>query len=140
MNDWVEEEAVRYLGVSDNVREEIAQADCIVLPSYREGTPRTLLEAAAMARPIVTTDAVGCREVVDDTINGYLCKPKDAYDLADKMERIVSMSQGEREAMGFLGRKKAEREFDEQIVISKYFAAIEAVLAKKNSEMPNTEE
>ena len=138
MNNWVKEGSVRYLGVSDNVREEIAQADCVVLPSYREGTPRTLLEAAAMARPIVTTDAAGCREVVDDTINGYLCKSKDASDLANKMERIVSMSQGEREAMGFQGRKKAEREFDEQIVIAKYIAAIEAVLAKKNSEMPNT--
>jgi len=131
MNDWVAEGAVRYLGVSDNVREEIAQADCVVLPSYREGTPRTLLEAAAMARPIVTTDAVGCREVVDDGINGYLCKPKDASDLADKMELIVSLSHAEREAMGLRGREKVEREFDEQIVICKYLSAIEEVLATR---------
>lgn len=129
MNDWVAEGTVLYLGVSDNVREEIAQADCVVLPSYREGTPRTLLEAAAMARPIVTTDAVGCREVVDDGINGYLCKPKDASDLADKMERIVSMAHVQREAMGLRGREKVEREFDEQIVIDKYLSAIEEVLA-----------
>jgi len=131
INEWVAEGAVRYLGVSDNVREEIAQVDCVVLPSYREGTPRTLLEAAAMSRPIVTTDAVGCREVVDDTINGYLCKLKDASDLADKMERIVSMPGAEREAMGLRGREKVEREFDEQIVIDKYLSAIKAVLAKK---------
>lgn len=131
MNDWVAEGAVRYLGVSDNVREEIAQADCVVLPSYREGTPRTLLEAAAMARPIVTTDAVGCREVVDDGINGYLCKPKDASDLADKMELIVSLTHAEREAMGLRGRKKVEREFDERIVICKYLSAIEEVLATR---------
>ncbi len=139
MNDWVTEGAVCYLGVSDNVRQEIAQADCVVLPSYREGIPRTLLEAAAMARPIVTTDSVGCREVVVDGINGYLCKPKDASDLADKMERIVVMSAAQREAMGLRGREKVEREFDEQIVIDKYISAIEAVLAKKPSEMPYSE-
>lgn len=134
MNDWVAEGVVRYLGVSDTVQEEIAQADCVVLPSYyREGTPRTLLEAAAMARPIVTTDAVGCREVVDHGINGYLCKLKDASDLAVKMEQIVSMSHAQRSAMGMRGREKVEREFDERIVIDKYLSAIEEVLARKIS-------
>lgn len=131
MNDWVAEGTVLYLGVSDNVREEIAQADCVVLPSYREGTPRTLLEAAAMARPIVTTDAVGCREVVDDGINGYLCNPKDASDLADKMERIVSLSHAQRKAMGLRGREKVERQFDEEIVIRKYLEAIEMAISKR---------
>ncbi len=132
MDEWVAEGVVRYLGVSDNVREEIAQADCVVLPSfYREGTPRTLLEAAAMARPIVTTDSVGCRDVVDDGVNGYLCKPKDASDLADKMERIVRMSPAEREGMGLRGREKVEREFDEKIVIQKYLEAIEVAISKK---------
>lgn len=135
MDEWVAEGVVRYLGVSDNVREEIAQADCIVLPSfYREGTPRTLLEAAAMARPIITTDSVGCRDVVDDGVNGFLCRPRDASDLADKMERTIYMSQTERGAMGLRGREKVEREFDEKIVIDKYLAAIEAVLAKTNPE------
>jgi glycosyltransferase involved in cell wall biosynthesis len=135
MEDWMAEGVVRYLGVSDSVREEIALADCIVLPSfYREGTPRSLLEAAAMARPIVTTDSVGCRDVVDDGVNGYLCKPRDASDLAAKMERIVRMSPVEREIMGASGRKKIEREFDEQIVIKKYLFAIEALLAEKPSE------
>jgi len=135
MNEWVIEGTVRYLGVSDNVREEIAQADCIVLPSfYREGVPRALLEAAAMARPIVTTDSVGCRDVVDDGVNGYLCKPRSAADLADKMERFVAMSHTERELMGLRGREKVEREFDEQIVICKYLLAIESVLIKKPSD------
>jgi glycosyltransferase involved in cell wall biosynthesis len=129
MEDWVAEGAVRYLGVSDNVQEEIALADCVVLPSYREGTPRTLLEAAAMARPIVTTDTVGCRDVVVNGVNGYLCKPNDASDLAEKMERITRMSHAERALMGLRGREKVEREFDEQIVIRKYLEAIEATLA-----------
>jgi len=129
MDEWIAEGIVRYLGVSDNVRDEIAQADCVVLPSfYREGTPRALLEAAAMARPIITTDSVGCRDVVDDGLNGYLCKPKDVVDLADKMEHFLRMSPHEREVMGLYGRSKMERDFDERIVIKKYLSAIEDVL------------
>ena len=133
MDEWVAEGVVRYLGVSNNVREEIALADCVVLPSfYREGTPRALLEAAAMARPIITTNSVGCRDVVDDGVNGFLCRPKDASDLADKMAQMIAMPQERREAMGQRGREKVEREFDEMRVIDKYLAAIEAVLDRKN--------
>lgn len=124
MDDWVVRGYVNYLGVSDDVRIEIAVADCIVLPSYREGTPRTLLEAAAMGRPIITTDAVGCREVVDDGRNGYLCKVRDAVDLAAKMERMLSLTKEQRCEMGLRGRQKMEAEFDEQFVIRKYLEAI----------------
>ena len=81
-----------------------------------------------MARPIVTTDAVGCREVVDDGSNGYLCKPQNASDLADKMEKIVSLTNEEREAMGLQGRQKVEHKFDEKIVIQKYLEAIQTAL------------
>lgn len=124
MDGWVAQGEVRYLGVSDDVREQIGEADCVVLPSYREGTPRTLLEAAAMGRPLVTTDAVGCRQVVEDGVNGYLCQVRDARDLADKMERILLMTADERTAMGLAGPAKMEREFDERLVIDKYLAAI----------------
>lgn len=133
MDEWAKEGVICYLGVSDNVAEEIALADCIVLPSYREGVPRTLLEAAAMARPIVATDAIGCRDVVDDGINGYLCKLRDAADLADKIARMAALSHAEREAMGRRGREKMEREFDEQIVINKYLQAIEEILNRPES-------
>lgn len=122
------ERGVIYLGVSDDVRIEIANADCIVLPSYyREGTPRALLEAAAIGRPIVTTDSVGCREVVDDGQNGYLCKVRDARDLAVQMERILSLTPEQRRQMSVYGRQKMEREFDEKIVIKKYLDAIREV-------------
>jgi glycosyltransferase involved in cell wall biosynthesis len=129
MDEWVAEGIVRYLGISDSVSDLIAQADCVVLPSfYREGTPRTLLEAAAMARPIVTTDSVGCREVVDDGVNGFLCRPRDAVDLADKLALMVALTPGERKSLGLRGREKAERQFDEQIVIHKYLEVIETIL------------
>lgn len=122
---------VVYLGSSDNVSIEIANADCIVLPSYyREGTPRVLLEAAAMGRPIITTNAIGCREVVDDGINGYLCKIRDPKDLADKMELMLTLSPEQREAMGLQGRKKMESEFDETIVIEKYLTVINSIVIR----------
>ncbi len=131
MAAWVAQGYVRYLGVSDDVRLEIAAADCVVLPSYREGTPRTLLEAAAMGKPIITTDAVGCREVVDDGVNGYLCKVRDAEDLAAKMHRMIALSDDERAAMGRAGRKKMEAQFDEKIVIAKYLQVVAELVGKR---------
>ena len=128
MDDWVDEGIVNYLGESDDVRSQITAATCIVLPSYREGTPRSLLEAAAMGRPIITTDAVGCREVVDDGVNGYLCKVRDAADLAEKMERMLTLSHDQRAEMGKRGRAKMKAEFDEKIVIKKYLEAISTAI------------
>lgn len=133
MGAWVAEGVVNYLGVSDDVRAEIAAADCVVLPSYREGTPRTLLEAAAMARPIIATDAVGCREVVDDGVNGYLCHVGSAHDLAAKMAQMLSLSASQRTEMGLRGRKKVESEFDERIVIGKYLDVISSILGTRKN-------
>ncbi|MDA7818286.1 glycosyltransferase family 4 protein [Sulfurimonas sp.] len=129
MQEWVGDGYVSYLGTSDDVPSAIASVDCVVLPSYyREGTPRVLLEAASMAQPIITTDNVGCRDVVDDEINGYLCEVKNANDLADKMEMMISLSEDERKAMGEAGRKKIVKEFDEKIVIDKYLESIKEIL------------
>ena len=116
---------IRYLGATDDMKAALSQADCVVLPSYyREGVPRSLLEAAAMACPIITTDAVGCREVVDDGVNGFLVRPRDASDLSEKMIRMLEMTPKDLEMMGLAGRKKMELEFDEQLVIRRYFDVI----------------
>jgi len=129
MQKWVDAELVNYLGVSDNVTEIILKADCIVLPSfYREGTPRTLLESASMAKPIITTDNVGCRDVVDDGVNGYLCEVKNIKDLADKIEMMLNLTDEQRKSMGKAGRKKIVQQFDEKIVINKYLDAIKDIL------------
>jgi glycosyltransferase involved in cell wall biosynthesis len=131
MDDLVAQ-GVIYLGVSDDVRVEIAEADCIVLPSYYpEGTPRALLEAAAMGKPIITTDTVGCREVVDDSINGYLCQARDSTDLAEKMDKMLQLTPEQRQQMGVYGRQKIEREFDEKIVINKYLAILDVIFSTK---------
>lgn len=124
MDDWVKEGVVEYLGVADDVKPYLVAADCVVLPSYREGVPRSLLEAAAIGRPIVTTDAAGCRDVVDDGVNGLLCRVGDADDLADKLLRMIEMSPEERMLMGQAGRRKMELEFDEKIVIRRYLEVI----------------
>ncbi|WP_061033166.1 glycosyltransferase family 4 protein [Vibrio splendidus] len=130
MQSWVDEGIVNYLGVSDSVEEEIAQVDCMVLPSfYREGVPKSLLEAGAMGKPIVTTNNVGCRETVDDGVNGFLCEPRSSDSLTEKLELMISMSHQERLSMGQQSRLKVKNEFDEKIVIQKYLDAIEGCLS-----------
>ena len=131
MKEWTGQGFVRYLGVSDDVREHIASADCIVLPSYREGTPRTLLEAAAMGKPIITTNVVGCKEVVEHGVNGFLCEVKNVPDLALKMKEMLLLSEDQRRVMGENGRLKMEKEFDEKIVIQKYLKAIDFALSEQ---------
>ncbi len=128
MESWVAEGVVEYLGETDDVRPYIAHADCIVLPSYREGLSKTLLEAAAMSRPIVATDVPGCREVVDDGVSGYLCKVRDVSDLADKLESILLLSKQQRTDMGLMGRGKMQREFDAGIILHRYLNVVDEVL------------
>lgn len=125
---WVREGIVRYLGSTDDVLPCLHDADCVVLPSfYKEGVPRTLLEAAAMAKPIITTDAPGCRDTVEDGVTGFLCHLRDADDLADKMLRMIEMERGHFTVMGQRGREKMMREFDERIVINRYLDVIEQI-------------
>ncbi|HFI9397022.1 TPA: glycosyltransferase family 4 protein, partial [Vibrio parahaemolyticus] len=129
MQAWVDEGIVDYLGVSDSVEKEIAQVDCMVLPSfYREGVPKSLLEACAMGKAIVTTDNVGCRETVEDGLNGFLCEPRSTSSLTEKLERMITLSHAERLAMGCQSRLKVEKEFDEKIVISKYLHAVKSAI------------
>ena len=128
MAAWVKEGVVCYLGATDDVKPYLAEADCVVLPSYyREGTPRSLLEAAAMSKPIITTDTIGCRDVVDDGVNGFLCLPKNTDDLAEQMEKMIRLEPERLSEMGKMGRQKIERGFDEKIVIERYLAVIESV-------------
>lgn len=121
MNEWIQEGIIEYLGSTNDVRPYIYESTCIVLPSYyREGIPFSLMEGAAAGKPIITTDNVGCREVVEDGITGFLCKIKDSEDLAKQMEKIISMSEEERIQMGLKGREKMENEFSFDTVINKY--------------------
>lgn len=124
MGRWLSEGVIEYLGVTDDVSIFIRESSCVVLPSYREGMSRVLLEAGAMGRPIVTTDVTGCREIVEDGLNGFLCACNDSADLAVKMENILLLSHEERIEMGKKGRRKIEEEFSQDIVFQLYFDAI----------------
>lgn len=129
IDGWIANNTVEYLGTTEDVRAFIENADCIVLPSYREGTPKTLLEAASISKPIVTTDVPGCKDVVVNNFNGLLCKVRDPYDLALKMKQLASYDNHTLEQFGQNGRKKVESEFDEKIVINKYIDAIQKLIA-----------
>ena len=127
LDQWIEEGLVSYLGFTEDVRPYIENADVVLLPSYREGMARILLEAASMGKPIITTDVPGCREVVDDAQTGFLCRVRDPNDLAEKMIRMLELSDDDRALMGKRGRKKMEKEFSEKIVINRYLEAINKI-------------
>lgn len=126
LNSWIDEGLINYLGHSDDVKSEILKVDCVVLPSYREGLSRVLLEAGALAKPIVTTNTPGCKDVVDDNINGFLCQVKNAKDLALQIEKMIKLNSDERKLMGQNSREKIIREFDEKLVIEKYIKSIKS--------------
>lgn len=115
---WKAEGILTWLGEVLDVRPVVALADVVVLPSYREGVPRSLLEAAAMGKPIITTNAVGCREVVDDEVNGFLVPVKDVKALARAMIRMIQHPEM-RMRMGRASREKVECAFEETVVIEK---------------------
>ncbi|WP_127091173.1 glycosyltransferase family 4 protein [Aquabacter cavernae] len=121
---WVREGSVEYLGTTDDVRPSIAAANCVVLPSYREGAPRTLIEAAAMGRPLIASDVPGCRAVVDRDISGFFCDARDADSLAVAMGRFLDLPYGAQVEMGQASRAKMVREFDQQRVIDIYRGVI----------------
>jgi glycosyltransferase involved in cell wall biosynthesis len=121
---WAGESIVEQLGVSEDVRPFIAAAHCVVLPSYREGLPRSLLEGAAMARPLIASDVPGCRDVVDHGVNGLLCEVRSASSLAAVMEQMLGLTVADRHAMGAAARKKVEAEFDQKLVAQAYLAEI----------------
>ena len=132
--EWLEgNDDVRYLGRSDDVREQIREVDCIVHPSYHEGMSNVLLEGAAMGKPLIASNIPGCREVIDDGVNGFVFEPRCVDDLVDKLERFLSMDRNAWVKMGMKSREKVEREFDRNIVVNAYLEAIEEILSKKGS-------
>ena len=131
MQQWIDEGIIDYLGKTDRVEKYIREADCIVYPSYyREGVPRSLLETAAMGKPIITTENVGCKEVVEDGYNGYKIPVKNSHALTRAMQQFIDLSEEEKNQLGQNSRKLAEEKFDEKFVIDSYLDQIEKVTAK----------
>lgn len=131
-NNWQSEGIVSYWGTSSDVRIELALVDCVVLPSYREGTPRSLLEAAAMGRPLIATDVPGCREVVHAGLNGLLCDPRDYKSLATQMENVLKMTPEKLYKFTQVSRELVQEQFDENLVIEAYLRVLQKITRKSN--------
>ncbi|MDX2133891.1 MAG: glycosyltransferase family 4 protein [Saprospiraceae bacterium] len=125
---WIKSGVIRYMGVVEDVRPYLAESDVVVLPSYREGLSRTLLEAMAMARPILVTDVPGCRETVVHTLNGLVVPPRNASALAEAMMHFCAMTDQERDQMGLEGRRIALRDFAGADVGAQYLRIVESAL------------
>lgn len=139
--EWIRPPYIKYLGFKDDVREVIRDVECVVLPSYYpEGIPRVLQEGMSMERPIITADSDGCREAVNEGVNGYTVRPRDPDHLAETMLKIVDLSPEDRATMGKAGRYKAVREFHEDITLQQYLHIIhDAVDSMSTSSSVTTE-
>ncbi len=124
LEGWVAEGVVEYCGAVEDVRPFLGNADCVVLPSYREGLSRVLLEAGAMARPAIATDVPGCRDVIVPGETGLLCAVRDSHSLATRMIDMLALPQERRAQMGRAAQAHIAAKYTENRVISAYRAAL----------------
>ena len=125
LSEYEDKGIITYHGLIMDVRDVLSYTHCTIHPTYYpEGLSNVLLESSASGRPIITTDRSGCREVVDDGVNGYMIKQKDTQSLIDIVEKFISLTNDERKEMGLAGRKKVEKEFDRQIVVDAYLSEV----------------
>lgn len=124
LNELVENDIIKYLGKTSDVRPYLKDVHCTIMPSYHEGMSNVNLESAANGRPVITTDVPGCRETVDDGVSGFLVKVKDPQSLIEGVEKFLNLPYEQKKQMGLEGRKKVEREFDRQMVIDAYMKEI----------------
>jgi len=126
LDDYIKNGTVIYHGMVRDVRKIHKISHCTIHPSfYPEGISNVLLESCACARPIITTDRSGCREVVDDCVNGFVVKQHDSEDLIQKIEKFLELKHEQKMQMGLAGRTKVEREFDRRIVVDAYLKELE---------------
>ena len=117
----VDDKTIIYHGLVKDIIAIHRVTHCTVHPTYYpEGMSNVLLEACASGRPIITTDRAGCREIIDDGVNGFVVQQKDSNDLIDKLEKFINLSYEQKKAMGLAARTKVEKEFDRKIVVRKY--------------------
>ncbi len=128
LNSWVQNGDLIYHPFTANILDIIKDKSCVVLPSYREGTPKSLLEALALAKPIITTNVPGCKETVQQGLNGFLCTAKDEQSLAQALKKMLTLSTSELRDMSEVSRQIAVKKYDQNIVINKYINAIKVSL------------
>ncbi len=119
IDDLINKKLINFFNFQKNTIKFIEESNCIILPSYREGLSRTLLEGASIGRPIITCDVPGCRDVVKNNFNGFLCKVKSIDDLENKIIKFINLDNNKKIEFGINSRKIANN-FDEKIVIKRY--------------------
>lgn len=124
---WQQEQILEYRGAMDDVRPAIAESHVIVLPSYREGMPRVVLEGAAMGRPAIVSDVPGCRQAIETGKTGWLCAARSASSLAEQMINVINTDRAYLEQAGKAARERMEKSFGEEKVVAAYLACIPAV-------------
>ncbi|WP_374730282.1 glycosyltransferase family 4 protein [Marinobacter sp. RI1] len=124
VRQWQEEEVLKYSGVTEDVRPLIEKAHVLVLPSYREGMPRTVLEAGAMGRPAIVADVPGCRQAIEPEVTGWLCEVRSAESLAQQMMRVVDMNAEELQKAGNAARQRMQAHFSEDVVVKAYLECL----------------
>jgi glycosyltransferase involved in cell wall biosynthesis len=133
LTNWIEDGVIKYYGNVADVRPYIADSDVVVLPSYREGMPRAILESLAMGKAVITTDTAGCRETVEQGKNGLLVPVRNVVKLIDGIRYFCDLHTEEIEKMGAVSRQKALQEFDQTIINQSILQVIEQTLAEKNT-------
>lgn len=113
-----------YESFTDNVSKYITEADCLILPSYREGSSKVILEAGALGRPVIGSNVTGINNIIDNDINGILIKPKDVNSLKISIIKFINLSASSKLIMSINMRKKIEMNFDEKFVIDEYLKNI----------------
>ncbi|MFS1511164.1 glycosyltransferase family 4 protein [Chengkuizengella sp. SCS-71B] len=121
---------IQYLGFSNDVREEIKKVDCIVHPTYFEGMSNVLLEGAAMGKPLIASNVPGCKEIIEEGYNGYLCEARSIESLENKLNQFIALNSEEKKVLGENSRKKVKSEFDRNIVIGHYMTTIKNILTE----------
>lgn len=133
MQELTDQRILFYHGQVENMVDVYTWANCLVLPTfYPEGLSNVILEASASGRPVITTDKPGCKELVDEAVNGFIVKQRDSYDLIQKIQKFLTMTNEERKVMGIAGRKKIETQYDRQIVVKTYLDDIKQIIERTN--------
>ena len=131
INEWQKKRIITYLGETSDIRPFMEKASCLVFPSfYREGVSRVLMEAASMETPIITTDNVGCKEIVDHNKNGFVVDVNNVYKLAKAIESFIELEDNDKLVMGKLGRKKMIDQYDQNKIVDFYLNTVSRVLGK----------
>lgn len=121
---------IEYHGMIKNVKTILETSNCVILPSYHEGMSNSLLEAAAVGRPILASNIPGCSEIVEEGKTGFLFSPQDPHSLIEAIENFLNLTDKEKESMGIAGRKKIEKEFDRATIVDSYFKEIKNLIKK----------